>query len=255
MLAGDPHEAADQAEQILRTRPLSAFYDEIAMQGLTLAQADLDQGLLDAETLLQIRDTANEVIEDLSDHVDTAVDLPAPTDDGEATAVEPNAFDILLPVLTPEQLAPAWRGGAPVLCIGGRSPLDEAAATMLAQLLEMHGIGARCEPRELLGASNIFRLDPAGVAVVCLSYVRGSKPVEVRYLVRRLRRRFPSALILTGLWQLDEDATAQELHAAAGGDLYATTLRQAVELCIAAALELGAAAPTAESEAVRNASA
>lgn len=243
MLAGDPHEAADQAELILRTRPLSAFYDDIAMRGLALAQADLDRGLLDADKLEQIRDTAHEVIDDLADHANTFATEPPPAGAAEAPGHdEPEGADVVLPVLTNEQLAPSWRGPAPVLCIGGRSPLDEAAATMLAQLLTMHGIGARCEARELLAAANIFRLDPAGVTMVCLSYIKGDRPVELRYLVRRLRRRFPGVLILTGLWGQPEDATT-ELHAAAGGDLSATTLRQAVELCIAAALDLGDAAP------------
>ena len=40
-----------------------------------------------------------------------------------------------LPVLTSEQLAPAWQGETPVLCVAGRGPLDEAVALMLAQLL------------------------------------------------------------------------------------------------------------------------
>ena len=37
-------------------------------------------------------------------------------------------------------LAPAWRGDMPVLCIAGRGSLDRAAAEMLKQLLEKHGL-------------------------------------------------------------------------------------------------------------------
>ena len=40
MLAGDPDEAAEQAENYLRDRPLLAYYDEILVEGLKLAQAD-----------------------------------------------------------------------------------------------------------------------------------------------------------------------------------------------------------------------
>jgi hypothetical protein len=82
------------------------------------------------------------------------------------------------------------------------------------------------------------------VAAVCLSYVEGRRPGEVRYLVRRLRRRFPDALLVTGLWGLSAESRAKELDAAAGGDRLATTLRQAMELCIAAARGDEEAAPT-----------
>lgn len=36
-------------------------------------------------------------------------------------------------------LSPEWRGDTPVLCIAGRTPLDEAAAIMLAQLCNVPG--------------------------------------------------------------------------------------------------------------------
>ncbi len=36
-----------------------------------------------------------------------------------------------------------WRTGKPVLCIPGPSLLDEAAAMMVAHLIERQGIGAR----------------------------------------------------------------------------------------------------------------
>lgn len=237
MLAGDPHDAADQAEQYLKEQSLTGFYDEVAVRGLILAQADLNHGLLQPEKLLQIRDTAHELVDDLSDHEDEAPPAKSKSEEPDPSApVEPEEPEPETPpaTITPEELAPGWRGETPVLCIGGRSPLDEAAAPMLAQLLERHGIGVRFEPREALATANIFRLDTAGVAMVCLSYVDGSRPAEVRYLVRRLRRKLPKALILTGFWGMDSDARAKELHASAGADFYATTLRQAVEICIEA---------------------
>ncbi len=40
MLAGDPDEVQDQAELLLRTRALSAYYDDIALRGLKLAAED-----------------------------------------------------------------------------------------------------------------------------------------------------------------------------------------------------------------------
>ena len=38
MLADDPAEALDNAEQFLKERPLAAYYDEVALKGLKLAR-------------------------------------------------------------------------------------------------------------------------------------------------------------------------------------------------------------------------
>src|SRR5438270_3878261 len=47
MLAGDPAEAVDKAEEFLKERPLSTYYDEVALPGLKLAQNDVARGALD----------------------------------------------------------------------------------------------------------------------------------------------------------------------------------------------------------------
>ena len=49
MLARDPVEAAEQAQKFLKDKPLIAYYDEVLLEGLRLAQADADRGSLDDE--------------------------------------------------------------------------------------------------------------------------------------------------------------------------------------------------------------
>ena len=49
MLAGDPTEAAEKAEQFLKERSLASYYDEVALKGLQLAQVDAERGALDQE--------------------------------------------------------------------------------------------------------------------------------------------------------------------------------------------------------------
>jgi hypothetical protein len=83
-----------------------------------------------------------------------------------------------------------------VLCVAGRGSLDEAAAAILAQLLEKHGIGARVVPSEAVSVANLPRLDVTGVQMACLSYLEPSSFTNARYLVRRLRRRLPQAKIV-----------------------------------------------------------
>ena len=55
----------------------------------------------------------------------------------------------------------------------------------------------------------------------------------MRYAVRRLRRKVPGAKILLGCWAEETDAKAADLlREAARADLVATSLREAMALCL-----------------------
>ena len=81
-----------------------------------------------------------------------------------------------------DALDASWQGEAPVLCLAGRWPLDEATSTMLAQLLEKHGLGGPVESYSASSRSGIETLDMTGVAMICVSYldITGS-PAHLRY--------------------------------------------------------------------------
>jgi hypothetical protein len=70
LLAGDATDAADQAEEELKTQSLSAYYDAIAMKALILAQGDAAVGKLTTEKQQAIRDTVEEIIEVLNYYQD-----------------------------------------------------------------------------------------------------------------------------------------------------------------------------------------
>jgi predicted PurR-regulated permease PerM len=236
MLAGDPAEAADVAEEFLKERSLSVYYDEVALAGLRLARADAQRGVLDEARLERMRATVEELVDDLSDHPDQEP-KSGRTDDPEAAAAveasegESGRTDLL--TLAPEDLNPRFRGETPILCIAGQSSVDEAAALMLAQLLTKHGLRARVESPASLSVQAVARIDDAGVAVVCLSYLDAGSPAHMRYAVRRLRRKMPQARILLGCWGEGMDAAAAAaLREAARADLVATSLRDAMALCL-----------------------
>ena len=237
MLADDPDEAAHQAEAFLRDKPLSVYYDEVAIRGLALAQLDVNRGALDHAHRVRIKEAVEWVIDDLSDH-----------DDATASTLEEGEPEVpaLPSVVSPEELAPSWRETA-VLCVAGRGSLDEAAAGMLAQLLEKHGIGARVVPSEAVSVANLVRLDVTGVQLACLSYLEPGSFSNARYLVRRLRRRLPRAKIVAGFWTLTaQEAEERDALAATRADLVVTSLRQAVEQVVNAAK--GAAGADLEGE-------
>ena len=239
MLAGDPTEASAKAEEFLKERSLSSYYDEVALRGLQLAQADADRGALDPDRLTKIRDAVQEFANNISEQDERQPPKVNPTTDVEATsAIEGVAEDApyeSLRVLRKEDLPAEWQGEHPVLCVAGRNPIDEAAAIMLAQLTGAHGLSARVEAAEALSTANIFRLETAGVAIVCLVYMDASSPAHMRYSVRRLRRKLPKATIILGCWMKDIDPAALEsLREGAKADLAAATLGGALKLCIEA---------------------
>jgi predicted PurR-regulated permease PerM len=240
MLAGDPTEAAEKAEEFLKERSLSSYYDEVALKGLQLAQADSERGALDMERLTKIRDAVVEFASDLSEQDDRPPPKVNTTTDAEATsAVESVAEDAPyenLPVLAESELPPEWQSEHPVLCVAGRSLIDEAAAIMLAQLSTAHGLKARVEGPEALSTANVFRLETTGVMIVCLVYLDANAPAHMRYAVRRLRRKLPKATIILGCWMKDIDPDGLErLRDGAKADLVAASLGEAVKLCIESA--------------------
>ena len=193
------------------------------------------RGALDRVQAGKIKAAVLEVVDDLAEYDDTAPARATTQDPEAAAAVEAaHAAEPDLPVLERAELVERWQADAPVLCVAGRSPLDEAAAAMLAQLLEKHGLGARVEGSEAVLRANIPRLETSGVALVCLSYLDAGSPAHIRYLIRRVRRRLPQAHMLLACWKTDADAAS--LRDATKPDALATTLRDAVKLCLDAAM-------------------
>ena len=240
MLAGDPDEAQDQAELLLKTRPLSSYYDDVALKGLQLAANDAARGVLSASQVARIEESSFALIEELDDHDDRDPqpgemedEIAPPSRAEQDVPQQPAPRDSL----TRETLPPAWRGAAPVLCVAGRGPLDEPVAAMMAQLLGKHGIGARVVSHHDVSRSAIARLDVQGVAMLCVSYLHLDGSLShLRYLIRRLHQRVPGVPVLVGLWPAEAEILKDDrLRAALGAEYYASSLRETVEACIDAA--------------------
>ncbi|MGH7031624.1 MAG: AI-2E family transporter, partial [Stellaceae bacterium] len=240
MLAADPDEAEEQAERYLADRPLSSYYDEVALKGLQLAANDVARGTLTPSRLERLKHSLNELVEGLGKYDDA----PA-SDEGEETVAGPTADQREIPkepapagdAFDKSQLAPEWQGETPVLCIAGRGPLDEAASSMLAQLLGRHGLGARMVPHDAVSRARTASLDAPRVAMACVLYLGISgNPAHLRFLLQRLRTRLPGAALLVGLWpQSDPILSDHALGRMVGADFYVSSLQDAVEACLGAA--------------------
>ncbi len=228
MLANDPGEAVEKAEEYLKERTLTEYYEEVALKGLKLAQSDLKRDRLPLARLGAIRDNIVDLIEDLSDEIDDA--RIGRTDDVEAgAALEASVPMPELPFIIREGLPAEWQTEHPVLCVAERSDLDEAAARILVQILSKHGLGARVTKKEDISSSGIFGLNGDGVALICVSALDDASPTYTRHVVRKLRRKIPEAKILVCYWMAGKLAvTAESIKA----DTIATSLGGAAKYCL-----------------------
>jgi predicted PurR-regulated permease PerM len=199
MLARDSIEAAEQAENFLKGKPLLAYYEEVLVEALKLAQTDADRGLLDDDRMLRVRDAVAEIVDDLSAHKDISGQVSAVAADGKADAPLAHIDSAEESLGRTEEIPNNWRTGKPVLCIPGIGPLDEAFTLIVAQSIERQDIGVRAEKWDALSMSRIFSLDTGGVEVMCLCYLANVTSAQIRYSIRRLRRKAPEAFILVTL--------------------------------------------------------
>ena len=144
-LAGDAAEITYQAELGLKNQSLQCYLDEVALPALRLAEHDLARGSLDQEQTEKIAATVNEMLDSLSDYAPRRWFAhlrrkPEHEKDEEAAtglasldaAEESEGDDEGLKLIERHELAPGWVVDKPVLCIGARTPLDEAAGALLA---------------------------------------------------------------------------------------------------------------------------
>jgi predicted PurR-regulated permease PerM len=218
LLADDPEEATEQAEEFAKERSLDEFAEEVAIPVLARAQADSDSGVLPAERRAMVKEGFAKILENLFDDAVVEAD---PAAEGGAAGPH-NGF---------------------IVCMAGRNELDEAAAMLLASLLRARGHAAyvfAADSPAALGDRGVALRD---AAVLCLSLISTGSPARARHIVRRLRRRAPRARIVLGLWGHGAgDASSVDARAVTSADAVATTLAEA----IAAIEERIAAAPPLE---------
>jgi predicted PurR-regulated permease PerM len=234
MLAGDPDEALESAEMLLKERSLTSYYDEVALRALQLAANDAKRGVMTSLQIQQVNDVAHALVQDLNSHDDEEPDAAETEDDPVAPREneKPRIPDPAMSDVAPlEGRVPAeWKVEGSVLCVAGRGPLDNAAAEMFAQLLSKHGLSARVLPHDAVGRATIEDLNVSGVQLIVLCYVEiTGTPAHLRYLLRRMRKRAPEAKIMAGVWQPEHAVFRDEsIRAAIGADYYVPSLRDGV---------------------------
>ena len=261
MLAGDPAEPVEQAEKFIKERPLYDYYDDVVIEGLRLAQADADRGTLELERLPQILETAEIVVDALSEHgiapkkskraaAAEEAEAAAKADEliTSAAAAEEEIEAVVGANFDSELIPSAWRTENAVLVVANRTALDEAAALLLAQLLGKCGISAKVLGPGEAKLGSLRRDYINGIQLICLSALDASeRSAHARFLIRRLSRSAPEAILLGGFWKLDtSDGRGKGLVDNADVDKIVHTLKDALAFCLQAAM--ASEAPDAERE-------
>jgi len=206
VLANDPEEATEQAEEFAKNSLLSEFFDEVAIPALARAQADSDRGALSFEDRATFASAIECMVENLLEDEDAAA--------------------------APEHAAgPRPEGFSGIVCVAGRNELDQAAALLLVNVLRLErriDIGAPLSA-DALSADTAYFPFFKDASVVCLSLISTSSPARARFLVRRIRRRAPRARILVGFWgSRTREAVSEEMARAISVQAVAFSLRDAV---------------------------
>lgn len=243
LLAGDPDEVAHEAERQLEEIPLSTYFDNVAVPGLRLAEADVTRGRLDAARVETLRQSLDALLDDLADLPDPtpAAERPAEQSSGsggdgkdvdvgfKAPGNQPAASEIA------DRVPLEWRTGAPVLIVGGRSVLDGAVAAMLSHLARVHGLSAEVMPPGDLASARLGQLELQRRKLVVITYLDGGRShAHARFLVRRLRRRVPGLRILLCIC-MDDGALSSSVAGAPDEVATATSLSETLDRMLAEA--------------------
>jgi predicted PurR-regulated permease PerM len=201
LLVGDVAEAESLAESKIEDSNLLAFYQDVAMPALHLAQADAEDGNVPVDYLARLSATIEDLAEDLDDHP-----LMAPTED---------------PNKVPQQPA--------VVCLGAKGWVDDSSAIVVANVLRKAGVSASTLTGEISRDGNrnlIIDPDTGPAFCICTFGTSGAGPL-IRYVVRRIQRQNPRATFMACIWGADAE-TSKAIAARAGIDIVASTLKDAM---------------------------
>lgn len=210
LLALDPEEAMEVAEDYLATGSLTELYDVVLLPALRLAEHDRHHGALDEEKQRFVHQTTREIVEELGERISKA-------EHHNEKALDASSLP-----------ADSMRQKASILCLPARDEADEIAGLMLAQLLERRGVSARVASTQTLSGEMIERVTAESIAIVCISALPPLAVTHARVLCKRLRPSFPQLKLIVGLWQTGGLTTkTQQRLTAIGIDKLVTTLSEA----------------------------
>jgi predicted PurR-regulated permease PerM len=232
LLAGDPEEATDHAEETLEEVYLIDFYQDVVIPALLIGEQDRARGVMVEEQRRRVAASALTLVANLEgiaedeaskeDEQDRLADT-TPNKHEQARAEEGADDDSDLPD----------GSGKSVLCVGGRGELDDAAAAMLAQVLGVQGADAPAASFADLAPGGMANLSATDLHAIVVSFLNANSLKHARILVRRLKRARPASRIGIVFWsalgaEMADGNTAEALARDLNADFVAFGMSEAV---------------------------
>ena len=193
LIANDPDDAIDIAEDAIEETSVTAFYNDEGMEVLRQASIDYINNAR-AEHRLRIANGMDELLEEIREEH---------------------------PANLPPDAAPR------VACIAGKWEIDRQACEMLAHSLALDGLPAVVRASGSITSRYVAGLELEGVQVVVLSFFSREPDAAARNLIRRLRARWPQPRIVLGLWGIPPEALDPQRHEALGADAVVASIKEA----------------------------
>jgi predicted PurR-regulated permease PerM len=203
LLAGDPDEATDHAEEILEEKYLFEFYDKVAIPALLLGEQDRVRGVMGDQQRRQVAASAQALVANLDDSAQEEAaeeDEPAVAEDAGADAGKGADAAKEAEGAGEEEIELPDGTDMSVLCAGGRGELDDAADDMLAQVLEVQGATVSRASFADMEPASIRRLELDAVDTVVVGFLNRDSVKHARFLVRRLKRAKPALRVGIVFW-------------------------------------------------------
>lgn len=221
LLAGDPDEATDTAEEFLEEDYLVDYYEKIGIPALLLGEQDRQRGVMQDQQRARFAMSAQTLVANLAEiaeEEENEEDSERENGGASQNDSDDGAEEIDLPD----------GEGKTLLCLGGRGDIDDAAAAMLAQVLEVQGAIVATASHASIEGNNIRQLPLDETDTAIIAFLNGSSKAHARHIVRRLKRLKRSLRV--GVYiPLANGTDSPEIEAAAiNADFVAVTLTDAV---------------------------
>ncbi|MGH6689784.1 MAG: AI-2E family transporter [Gammaproteobacteria bacterium] len=172
LLAEDQDEASEIVDEFLKTHPVEQVYDELLIPALVAAKRDVARGRLSEDGLEFIVRATSEIIREL---------VPSEPADTVAPAARMRVL------------------GYPV-----RDRADELALGMFGQLVDQTRIELEPASADVLTSEVVALVETVRPAVICLALLPPGGLAQARYVIKRVRARYPDVKILVGRWGLPQ---------------------------------------------------
>ncbi|WP_309769156.1 AI-2E family transporter [Agrobacterium larrymoorei] len=217
LLAGDPNEATDNAEDFLEDEYLLDYYEQVGFPALKLGEMDRQRGVMTEAQIALFASTTQTLIGNLAE-IAIEEEAEQDTSETEEATLEENAESPELPKVEHKS----------VLCIGGRGAMDDAAASMIAQVLAIEGATVSQAEHSMVSGTTINLLRLTEIDTVVIAFLNAGSKAHARQAVRRLKRQKPSLRVGIVMPGVDGDGESSVAAQDIDADFVATGIRDAV---------------------------